>query len=353
MAGLVLAGCGGSGDAGLTGAVETGGTGRTGAVETGGGSAGGLRQVMAHLGAGSPAADYLDYGDMAHWRSLGVVTEDGPGQDRRWLSAVGSGFGDFGLNASRLAEPTGINVFAADRGVSVGTPPRTAIRIEGRLDSAGIRAKLTALGARPRTIGGQEGLSMADDNAIDMKGPQTRLGLINQLNQVVVTDSALVSGAAAAPVAATLGGGPSLADSPDHAAVADCLGDVVTAVVMAPPQPGGVTLYGVGLRRPAGTTDRAVDVVCVLPRVAEVGRTFAERFTVAAKAGGRPLSDLVETVTHDEVRSGGRTAHRATLTIKPDGPIMLSHQLLFRNELAALADPSAPADPLGIVRPTP
>lgn len=333
VAGLVLAGCGSGGTTGQ------GGT--------------GLRQMMTHLDADGPAAGYLEYGDMAHWRKLGVVTENGPGQDRRWMAAIGAGFGDLGVNASRLAEPTGLNVFATDQGAVFGIPPKTGIRVEGRLDSSAIRAKLTALGAKPREIGGQEGVSLAEDNMIDMKGPQTaQLGLINQLNQVVVTDSALVAGPAAAPVASALGAGSSLADSPDHAAVADCLGDVVAAIVMAPRQPGGVTLYGVGLRRPAGTADKAVDVVCVLPRVAEVGKTFTERFTTAAKVGGKPLGDLVETVTHDDVRSGERTVHRALLTVKPDGPVMVANQLLVRDELASLADPAAPANPLDLVKPT-
>ncbi|MEV7005527.1 hypothetical protein [Streptosporangium sp. NPDC051022] len=333
VAGLALAGCGGAGDPGKAGTAE----------------AGGLRQVMASLDAAGPAAGYLEYGDMAHWRSLGVVTEGGPGKDRRWLSVVTAGFGDLGVNASRLTGPTGVNVFAADRGAVFGVPPKTAIRVEGSLDSADIRAKLTALGAKPREIGGQEGLSLGEDNKIDMTGPQAGLGLMNQLNQVVVTDSALVAGSAAEPVAAGLGAGSSLADSPDHAAVADCLGDVVAAVVTAPAQPGGVILYGVGLRRPASTADKAVDVVCVLPRVAEVGKTFTERFTTAAKVGGRPLGELAETITHDEVRSGDRTVYRAVLTVKPDGPVMLAQQLLVRNELASLADPAAPANPLDVL----
>ncbi|WP_271220228.1 hypothetical protein [Streptosporangium carneum] len=331
VAGLVLAGCGGGGDPGQDG---------------------GLRQVMARLDASGPAAEYLEYGDMAHWRSLGVVTEKGPGQDRRWRVAVTAGFGDFGVNGTRIAESTGLNVFAADQGAVFGVPPKSAIRVEGNLDSGDIRGKLTALGAKPREIGGQEGLSFDEDNKINLSGPQTKLGLINQFNQVVVTDSALVAGAAAGPVAAALGDGPSLADSPDHAAVADCLGDVVSAIVMAPAQPGGVTLYGVGLRRPAGTADKAVNVVCVLPRIAGVGKTFKDRFTTTAKLGGKPLGDLVEAVAHDDVKSGERTVHRAVMTVKPDGPVMLANQFLVRGELAALADPAAPANPLDLVKPT-
>ncbi|MGV9308257.1 hypothetical protein ACWDLG_33210 [Nonomuraea sp. NPDC003727] len=320
---LAVAGCGTTGETSLPGS--------------------GLREVMGRLSADGPAATYLDYGDMAHWRALGVVTADGLGDDRRWLAAVGYGFGDLASRIDLLPERTGIKAFATDRAVSVGRPPDTAVRMEGGLDAAAISEKLTALGAKPRTIGGQEGLTFAPDHEIRQTRLTAELGLVTQLNQVVVTRSALVAGAAAAPVAAALGGGgSSLDDRPEHVAVAECLGDVVTATVFAPQQPAGVSLYGVGLRRPAGPGDQAVNVVCVLPRIAEVTQTFTSRFTLQAQVGGKPLAQLADKVEHDEVRSGDLTVRRATVTIKQGGPVTLVHQMLQRVELSRLADPAAP-----------
>ncbi|GAA3465561.1 hypothetical protein [Nonomuraea roseola] len=303
----------------------------------------GLREVMGRLAADGPGATYLDYGDMAHWRKLGVVTDEGPGSDRRWLTAVGFGFGDLSARIAILPERTEIRAFAADRAVSAGVPPNTAIRVEGGLDAAAIREKLTGYGAKPRTIGGREGLTFAPDHEISRTRLTTELGLVTQLNQVVVTDSALVAGSAAAPVAAMLdAGGSSLNDRPEHAAVAECLGDVVTATVYAPRQPSGVSLYGVGLRRPAKTSDQAVNVVCVLPRVAEVVQTFTSRFVLQAQAGGKPLAQLADRIEHDEVRSGDLAVRRATVTVKREAPVALAHQMVLRAELERLADPGAP-----------
>lgn len=309
---------------------------------------GGLRDLMTRLSAAGPAAEYLEYGDMAHWRALGAVTDQGPGKGP-WQSAVLSGFGDIAMRAEALAGPTGINAYLADRGVIIGTPPNTALRVEGGIDAGAVHDKLVALGAKPRTIGGQEGLSMAADHAVSMDGPLTRLGLLNQLNQVVVTGEVLAAGSAAAPVAAALGGDALLSGSADHTAVADCLGDVAAATILAPAQPGGVKLYGVGLRKPAAATDQPVNVVCVLPRIAEVGKTFTERFTGDAKVGAGTLSALTDSIDHDQVG----TAYRATMKLKPGGSVMLAHQLMIRNELAALADPAAPGNPLDLLKPTP
>ncbi|GAA2883457.1 hypothetical protein GCM10010517_46660 [Streptosporangium fragile] len=350
VTGLLVAGCAEAGDAGPP-SPGAGPSASPTPATPGGATAGGLREMMGKLAADGPAAAYLDYGDMAHWRKLGVVTSGGLGGDSRWLRAVGTGFGQLASSAALLPEPTGINVYGADRAVFSGIPPKAAVRVEGTLDAAAIRAKLTALGAKPRTIGGQEGLSLAADNAIDQDSVQvTKLSLLNQLNQVVVTDSALVAGSAAAPVASALGGGPSLAAEPGHAAVADCLGDVVAAIVAEPPEPGGVALYGVGLRRPATPDAQAVNVVCVLPRVPQVKETFTGKFTVAARTtSGDPLSDLVDGISHDEVTTGGTTVLRATMKIKQDGPVTLAQEMFHRYELHRLADPMAPPDPFGVL----
>lgn len=351
MSGLVVAGCGGAEDP----APATSGARPPGASDspvTGAGESSGLREMMKALSAGGPAAEYLEYGEMTHWRELGVVTASGPEKkEERWLPAIGFGFGALGSSARLLPERTGIDVFGAVRAVSLGNPPNTAIRIDGKQDAAAIRTKLTALGAKPRTIGGQQGLTLAADGAIDPDSALTsELGLLNQLNQVVVTDSVLVSGASADPVASALGGSPSLAADPDHAAIAECLGDVVAAAVTAPPAPTAVALYGVGLRRPAATTDQAVNVVCVLPRGTGVKETFTGKFTTkAVTQSGTPLSDLVEDITHDEVGSGDGAVLRATLKIKQDGPVTLVLKMLHTGELPRLFDPSTPLDPLDLV----
>ncbi|MFI6497868.1 hypothetical protein [Nonomuraea typhae] len=227
--------------------------------------------------------------------------------------------------------------------LTVGKSPDTATRMEGDLDPAAIRKKLTELGAKPRTIGGREGLAFDLDDESSKSRPSSALAFVAPLNHVVAADSVLVAGAGAAPVAAMLNdGGSSLNDRPEHVAVAECLGDVVSATIFAPRQPAGVSLYGVGLRRPAKTSDQPVNVVCVLPRVAEVAQTFTSRFTLQTQVSGTPMTQLAGKVEHDEVRSGKLTVRRATVAIKQGAPVALVHQIADRVELPSLADPTVP-----------
>ncbi|MFB9961818.1 hypothetical protein [Sinosporangium siamense] len=333
-AGLVLTGCSGD-DGAKTKAADSGSQG------------GGLVEVLGSLSAKGSAARYLEYGDMAHWRAIGAANDAGATGDRRWVSAMGVGLGNIALRADVVTQQTGINVYKVDRVVAYGMPPENALRLEGAFAVDDIKSKLTTLGAKPRTMGGQEGLTFTKDNQIDMNGPMVKIGLMNQLNQVVVTDKALVAGAAAAPVEAGLASSGSLKDSADHTAVASCLGDVAAALIAAPPQVAGVKLYGLGLRKPAAPGDPAVNVVCALPLVPEIKNNFTSKFTPQAKV----LRDAVDGIEHDEVSAGGQTVLRATVKIKPDGPAILVQQLFLRNQLASLIDPAAPVDPAGAVMP--
>ncbi|WP_067185662.1 hypothetical protein [Microtetraspora niveoalba] len=318
----------------------------------GGAGRSGLAEAMAQVSGDGPAATYFEYGDTAHWREIGAVTLRGPRRDEVWgpvtsgvwASALGSGLGDLALSAATsLPERTGIDLYGADHVVTIGLPPNRAVRADGEFDAEAIDGKLSWIGAKPRDIGGHDGLTLAPDLAVEMDGVQTKFGLLNQLNQVVVTGTTVAAGPGAQAVAAALGGGRSLADRPAHAAVAECLGGVVSALLYTPRAAGEVELYGVGLRRPEKLSDRPVNVICVLARTAsarKVGDTFAARLTTAAAtAGGRPFGRMAERIEHDTVESGGRRVSRATLTLSGDTPASFAWQLALRNELDALTRP--------------
>ncbi|GAA3441001.1 hypothetical protein [Planomonospora venezuelensis] len=338
--GLVVTGC--SGGDGEPGRGET----RAAPASSGTPAApGGLRAALAEVSGEGPAALHLEYGDLAHWRDIGVATDKGPGRDKTWLSVIGYGLGELVRAGRPLTERTGITPYAADHAVSIGVPPDTAVRIDGGVDAEAIKAKLTALGGRPGKIGDHDGLSLADDHALDPDGPLIDLGLVNQLNKVVVTGSTLAVGSAAAPVSAVLGGARSLADVSSHAAVADCLGDVVTAVLTVPQDSGAVALYGVGLRRPASPGDTPVNVICVAPRsgaIAAVGQALTAKLTTAAPTTqGTRYGEHVKEIEHDEVVSGNVTVLRATLVLTPGTPASFVHRMLLSRDLEAVADPTA------------
>jgi hypothetical protein len=299
----------------------------------------GLLDALADVSGDGPAAAYLEYGEPAWWRGFGGDSGDG----RRWRPAAGSGLGSLAHAAAVLPKVTGMTPEAGERAIAIGVPPRQAFRFDGGVRPGAVRAKLAALGGKRERLGGHDGFSFARGGDLDLARAIVP-GVTNQLNKVVVTDTMVATASAAGPLAAVLGGRPALADSPDHATVAGCLGDVAAATIMASSAPRAVTLYGVGLRRPAGPHDRPVNVICVLPAASaatEVEQALTTRLTpTASTRDGGAYGDHASAIAHDRVRDGGRTVLRAVLTLNDEADVLFANRLLYQGELEALSDPS-------------
>ncbi|SEU37040.1 hypothetical protein [Nonomuraea wenchangensis] len=291
---------------------------------------GGLKDAMAAVSGEGPAAAYFEYGEPAWWRDLGVKA--GAEQARRWLPASVSGLGSLATAAAALPEATGMTPTAGTRAISIGVPPQQAFRFDGDVDADAVREKLAALGAKPREMGGHDGLSFSPGDEIDLSRALVP-GVTNQLNQVVVTDSLVATASAPDPLTSVLGGDATLADKPAYAAMATCLGDVAAATIMTSPSKT-VTLYGVGLRRPADLNDRPVNVICVLPAApaaADVERALTTRLTPAGTYGKHAAQ-----IAHDRVTSDDHTVLRAVLTLNDTTNAMFANQMLVRGDLQTL-----------------
>ncbi|MFC4061101.1 hypothetical protein ACFOWE_22605 [Planomonospora corallina] len=310
----------------------------------------GLREAMAAVSGSGPADLYFEYGAPGHWRELGVLTARGA-EEGPWASSVLYGMSDLST-APLLAERTGIDPFAADRAITIGHQPDRSVRLDGGVDAGTVRRRLTERGAERAKIGGRDGLVLARDRAAGSVDRLRDIGVLNLLNKVVVTGSTIAMGTASGPLTAAFGGPDSLAGSPSHAAVADCLGgNLVNAVILREKESAAVALYAVGLRRPVFPEDTPVNVVCVLPRdgfAAEVKKTFTGRLTTTAKTlQGESYGKYAYAIEHDEVASGGFTALRATLRIAPGGRADLAHRMLADGNLEAAADPASPLPDIG------
>ncbi|MFG1878343.1 hypothetical protein ACGFIV_26190 [Sphaerisporangium sp. NPDC049003] len=315
-----------------------------------------LLDAMGEVSGNGPAAAYFEYGEPAWWNKLGVTVGSDKEPGRRWLPAVTSGSGDLVNAGTELPEATGVSPYAGDRAIAIGVAPNVAFRFDGGFKAEVVRAKLEGLGAKPRRIGDHDGLSFAPGADVSLaKLPVPVRGVTNQFNQVVVTDSTVATAPVIEPLVAALGGESSLAESPNHAAMGACLGDVAAATITAPQTPGAVALYGVGLRRPANLEERAVNVICVLPvpsAGSAVKKTFTTGLTAAAMSReGKTLGELTEEITHDEVRSGDHTVLRATLKLTDTTYVLLAAEMLRDAKLQSLADPTRPVDPLDSVNP--
>ncbi|MED7927374.1 hypothetical protein SMD20_24160 [Nonomuraea sp. LP-02] len=300
---------------------------------------GGLKDAMAAVSGEGPAAAYFEYGEPAWWRDLGV--KPGADQARRWLPASVSGLGSFASAAAALPEATGMTPTAGTRAISIGVPPQQAFRFDGDVDADAVRKKLTAHGAKPREMGGHEGLSFSPGDEIDLARTIVP-GVTNQLNQVVVTDSLVATASAPEPLTAVLGGETTLADKPAYAAMATCLGDVAAATIMTSPSKT-VTLYGVGLRRPVDLNARPVNVICVLPAAsaaADVERALTTRLVPTGTMGdGGTYDKYAPEIAHDRVSSDDHTVLRAVLTLNDTTNAMFANQLLVRGDLQTLTKP--------------
>ncbi|NRQ40522.1 hypothetical protein HII36_53220 [Nonomuraea sp. NN258] len=297
-----------------------------------------LLDAMAEVDGEGPAAEYFEYGEPAWWRGFSADASA-----RRWLPATAAGLGGLAQAATTLPNATGLNPAASDRAMAIGVPPRQAFRFDGGIDPEAVRTRLTALGAKPRRLGEHDGLSFADGADIDVSRVIAP-GVTNQLNQVVVTDTTAATAAVPESLAAVLGGKPALADSSHHAALADCLGDVAAATIMAAPAPGPVMLYGVGLRRPSAPGDQAVNVICVVPEASAadaVDKALTTRLTaVGTTRDGATFGTYATRITHDRPHANTLTTLRAVLTLSDKANVLFVQQLLYKGELQALTAPA-------------
>ena len=227
----------------------------------------GVAAAMASVSGTGAATSYFEYGNMKRLRQLGIVSADAQGDqvvDAAWNHVVGYGASAVVASARLLPGVVGLNLFSSDRAVTIGTPPNTALRIDG-VDTDAIKAKLTKLGAKPRDFGGTSGLSFGRDNSIaDNRIAQT-LFLPNQLDQIIATNGPF----AASPNAATLervrDDDPSLLDTGHYRDLADCLGNVIAAAVTAAKPQDRSTVRAVGVRDPGSLHGQRSEVVCFLP----------------------------------------------------------------------------------------
>lgn len=316
----------------------------TGAVSCSSGSSGspqtGLQRAMASVPASAAARTYFEYGSPAALRELGVLHPaalQGHGKfvDPKWIRVTGVGAQSLANVAFRLPQVLSLNMLAADSMVSIGQPPDSATRIDGAIHAAAVTAKLRGLGAKPRTFGAVKGLSFGPDNSVDVDSVLTReLGVVNQLDQVSVTDKRF----AASPNAATLqkivgDAHPSLLDTEPYGEMADCLGDVLAAIITTDGD-SRVSMTGIGVRTPASASATRHEVVCLQPRAGATGTVLsAVRKRVAPDAADPTTKEPMSTyAAHTSVTSSGPFV-AVDLTMKADRPPGFVIQLLQNRTL--------------------
>ena len=291
-------------------------------------SSGGVGAAMATVSGAGAASTYFEYGNMKRLRELGVVNATAQGGtdhvvDTVWEHVVGYGASAVAASARLLPGVIGLNLFASDRAVTIGTPPNTALRIDG-VDTDAITARLTKLGAKPRDFDGTSGLSFGRDNAIADNRIRQTLFLPNQLDQIIATDGSF----AASPNAATLekvrGHEASLLDTGRYHDIADCLGDVIAAAVSASKPRDRSTVRAVGVRDPGSLHGQVSEVVCFVPASGQHDAVLAAAKAHLSRSAYDPVSrqPLSQYATDVAVDAPGALV-RAVLTTPSGSPTAL------------------------------
>jgi len=288
------------------------------------GSAGALRDAMATVQDNPVSRRFFAWSDQGAVRKLTGVGSATGAADAKKVNATWSRLSAAALPALAGLEPqvttsTGIDVYKGTRAMTVGVAPETAGRIDGASAGA-VHKQLKVLGVTPSSGKGLSIAVLAPDDQVALGNPHLGGDVYLALNRLAVKGSTVAFGLASGPLNVVLGSGRSLADDADEAAMAQCLGDVVVARVTTPPAgaAAGVTLVGVGVRRPASPTDRVTEVLCEIAgnSTDAVASSMVSRTQPDAPlTGGLQVRDRVAQAVVDQVKRGDIRAARLTVDL--------------------------------------
>jgi hypothetical protein len=304
-----------------------------------------LQKALSDVADSSASRTYFGFVDVQRMRTLGALPD---GVAFLTLAEHGRAIGVLPFaherllaGGSRTWRLTGIDVLAADRQISIGDAPKEAVRLDGGVDLSAVEHRMRAFGAHSRTANGRSFLALGAQGHVDMTWPLAGLGVVDDLDRVVVEGDSLAFGPFELPVEQVLGGGTALGHDPSYAAVADCLGDVYGAAIVQAGTTGlraGTMVVAIGTRELGSTSRLATEVLCLVHRdragaerqAASIRRGLHQRVDVAT---GKPLRMFVQRSTVDVVEGHDRYVTRAVVTLAKGQPPGFLNQALVRGLL--------------------
>ena len=289
----------------------------------GGGSGGTLRSALSSVGDSPASERFFAWVDAGELRTLSGVSSasdtSGSKANQKWLRLAAVALPTVVGVEPQFTAVTGIDPYHGSRDITIGLPPGQATRVDGA-DTGTVLRKFRQLGAREQTSSGRTYLAVADEGQVAVSNPRLDDDVYLALNRVNVNGSTVAFGLSDPPIATVLGGGRTLADVAAEAAVADCLGDVFVAQVTAPAAgaPGGVSLVGIGVRRPTGADGAVTEVLCEVTgskdQAGQLAGTVAGRVgpDVALPGTGLQVQDRLAQANVDQVTKGNEHLVRLT-----------------------------------------
>lgn len=293
----------------------------------------GLGAALEAVAAGPASEQRFGWTDVTAVRELTGTGDPGSDDFRRWSGALAAGAPELVLSFALLDDELDLDVLGADRAIAIGVAPDRAERLDG-IDPVPVAEALREQGAEEDQASGVAVLRLSPDG-FDPADPLARVALT--LGEAVVAEdqTAVFAGSDAAALEVLGTGDETLADRPDHAAGADCLGDVVSAELLADEDlTSAVALVAIGVR--AG--DEPAEVLCAVGddgQAEAAAESLRERLNPEATSlvTGAPLSEAIEAVEVETGESGGRAYARAVVTPHDDAPLEFLQQSLAQNQL--------------------
>jgi hypothetical protein len=304
-----------------------------------------LQKALGDVADSSASRTYFGFVDVQRMRTLGALP-DGVAlltlaQHGRAIGVLPFAHERLLAGGSRTWRLTGIDVLAADRQISIGDAPKEAVRLDGGVDLNAVEHRMRAFGAHSHRAHGRSFLELGEQGHVDRTWPLAGLGVVDDLDRVVVDGNSLAFGPFESPVEQVLGGGTALGRDPSYAAVADCLGDVYGAAIVPASITGvraGTLVVAIGTRELGSRTRLATEVLCLVHRDRPSAERQARSIRTALRkrvdvATGRPLRMFVQRSTVDVAEGHDRYVTRAVVTLAKGQPPGFLNQALVRGLL--------------------
>ncbi|MEU6152105.1 hypothetical protein ABZ816_19120 [Actinosynnema sp. NPDC047251] len=283
----------------------------------------GLLGALRKVRATEQSALLVEYGNVDAVREL---KESDP---QRFRSLEGYGYSDLAGKAPVLRDAAGFDPRGAAEAIRVGKPPAWAGVVWLQVDVGLVNSKFERTGAKRADEADATTWITANDDEVDLKSPFAELGIVTGFNKVRVAGDSIAFG----PSAKTLGwvvepGGVTLGGDNPVSELAECLGDVVAAMIAT-----GPTSVAAGIRVDGDQVD---EVVCApSDQPGEVSRRVQAKLDDVSPQGGPVWS----TVLRDARAEAPGDRPGMVRVVVPAGPGTVAgrvFQSFLRNDLPAL-----------------
>ncbi|TDQ00700.1 hypothetical protein EV186_102566 [Labedaea rhizosphaerae] len=288
----------------------------------------GLLAMLGKVKATPQSRMSVEYGDLDRQRELAEAAPD------RTRSLLGTGLGNLAQYSIPIKDGVGLDLLGMHKAIRVGVPPQWAGLVEGDYDVDAVNKRLADRGVH-RDSGDDDSTnwSSGGDDELRVDGPMAGVVPLNEFTKLRTAKGSFAYAPNQDLGWVTDPGDDTLADDPALQDLADCLGDVLSAHIMAVGPSKLMVASGVR----ATTPKDATEVICAEPG-ADLAVQLQQR-AISQLADGQttrqqPWSEILPGAKVD-IAGKASTCVRITLPT-PAGKLIGTTAALRADDLAEL-----------------